>query len=333
MRTIIITMISIVLLAISGTAQQTSTEKSLKKSSEKQTKIYTDLVKVVRGQPFSLEKVVKNKPYSIEAVSESIQVLQDGNRITRSTSVKLFRDGEGRTRREGNGAAGNPFNSDISGFGSAAFSLGVSNTISIIDPVNSVRYILYPETKTVRRYDNQNPSGTMKIMTNNSTSPVETDVRKFYEMTAEERAEMEKKVVELNKKFTKPDRELSNVVVMGNVVTLFFDKTKPESLGTKTIEGVEAEGTRTVKTIEAGAIGNELPIEITYEKWYSKDLDLIVYSRKYDPRSGEQIYRLTNISQTEPDGSLFTVPSDYKIVDTKSVEFKTLVKPDNLFEN
>jgi hypothetical protein len=47
-------------------------------------------------------------------------------------------------------------------------------------------------------------------------------------------------------------------------------------LGTKSFEGVTAEGTRTVTVIEAGKIGNEKPIEIVYERWYSKEFDLIV---------------------------------------------------------
>jgi hypothetical protein len=110
---------------------------------------------------------------------------------------------------------------------------------------------------------------------------------------------------------------------MPNVVTGTMSGGKTEQLGTKSFENVEAEGTRTVTTIEAGKIGNEKPIEIVYERWYSKELDLIVYSRHFDPRFGEQIYRLTNISRSEPDRSLFTVPSDYKVVAEPAVKIYT----------
>ena len=80
------------------------------------------------------------------------------------------------------------------------------------------------------------------------------------------------------------------------------------------IEGVEAEGTRTVTTIAAGSVGNERDIEIVYERWYSKELQMIVYSRHYDPRFGEQTYRLVNIDRNEPDRSLFVPPSDYNVI-------------------
>ncbi|MEJ7607968.1 MAG: hypothetical protein WKF37_17295, partial [Bryobacteraceae bacterium] len=45
-------------------------------------------------------KVVKNAPYTAEAVTETTQVLADGNRITHKSTASLARDGEGRTRRE-----------------------------------------------------------------------------------------------------------------------------------------------------------------------------------------------------------------------------------------
>ena len=100
-------------------------------------------------------------------------------------------------------------------------------------------------------------------------------------------------------------------------------ESKTESLGTRALDGVDAEGARTVTTIPAGAIGNERPIEIVYEGWYSKELQLTVYSRFYDPRVGETTYRLNNFSRAEPDRALFTPPSDYKIVSEPAMTFYT----------
>ena len=60
-----------------------------------------------------------------------------------------------------------------------------------------------------------------------------------------------------------------------------------------------------------------------YERWYSKDLQLIILSKHSDPRFGEQTYRLTNIKRSEPDSSLFSLPADYTIVN----ERKPRVKP------
>jgi hypothetical protein len=103
---------------------------------------------------------------------------------------------------------------------------------------------------------------------------------------------------------------------------------RTEPLGTKEYEGVRADGTRTIATLRAGAIGNLQPIEILSERWYSPELRVVVYSRRADPRFGETIYRLTNIIRTEPDASLFQVPADYKREDVKMPAFEPLiVKP------
>jgi len=86
-----------------------------------------------------------------------------------------------------------------------------------------------------------------------------------------------------------------------------------ESLGTQTIDGVEATGTRTTVTIPAGAIGNERAITIVSERWLSPELQAVVLSAHRDPRFGETTYRLTGITRGEPDKSLFEVPSDYTV--------------------
>jgi hypothetical protein len=88
-----------------------------------------------------------------------------------------------------------------------------------------------------------------------------------------------------------------------------------EDLGSQTIEGVPATGVRTTRTIPAGQIGNEKPISIVTDVWTSPDLKTIVYSKRNDPRMGEQTFQLTNITRAEPDPSLFTVPADFKIIE------------------
>jgi len=88
---------------------------------------------------------------------------------------------------------------------------------------------------------------------------------------------------------------------------------KREDLGTQTIGGVTAQGTRVTKTIPAGQIGNEKPITIVDEVWYSNDLQTTVMSKRSDPWSGETTYSLTNIRRAEPDAALFAVPSDYSV--------------------
>ena len=86
-----------------------------------------------------------------------------------------------------------------------------------------------------------------------------------------------------------------------------------EDLGTSTIEGLPATGTRTTTTIAAGAIGNVQPIKIVSEEWFSPDLQVLVLTKHNDPRSGETVYRLLNVVRAEPDPSLFAVPADEPI--------------------
>jgi hypothetical protein len=90
-------------------------------------------------------------------------------------------------------------------------------------------------------------------------------------------------------------------------------QTIKESLGSKTIEGIAAEGTRTTVTIPAGQEGNEQPMQIVTESWYSPDLRMVLLVKRSDPRYGETVTRYTNIVRAEPAHSLFELPPDYKI--------------------
>ncbi len=75
-----------------------------------------------------------------------------------------------------------------------------------------------------------------------------------------------------------------------------------------------ADGKRVTTTLAAGAIGNQAPITVTSEQWFSPDLEILVMTRHSDPRSGETSYTLTNIVRAEPQAGLFDLPSDYTIV-------------------
>jgi hypothetical protein len=162
--------------------------------------------------------------------------------------------------------------------------------VTISDPVADVHYSLDPVRKVAMRSPSPRVSGPIKgaVGTMISSDPA------GHEFALEVRSEAEP-----------PD-----------VTT--------EQLGTKEIEGVQAEGTRTTTTLPAWAIGNVRPIQIVSERWYSPELHVVVFSRRADPRFGETIYRLTNITRTEPDPSLFQVPADYRHEDVKPFPFKPL---------
>ena len=90
---------------------------------------------------------------------------------------------------------------------------------------------------------------------------------------------------------------------------------RTEDLGAQTMEGVLVTGVRTTHTIAAGAVGNDKALEIVTEVWTSPDLKTVVYSKRSDPRMGDQTFKLTNIVRSEPDQSLFTVPADFKVIE------------------
>jgi hypothetical protein len=101
-----------------------------------------------------------------------------------------------------------------------------------------------------------------------------------------------------------------------------------EDLGTQVIEGVSCQGRREIVTIPAGAIGNDRPLQITSENWYSPDLHTLVLRQHSDPRFGETVYRLTDIKLGEPDSSLFQVPGNYTTI-VKPEVFQRAVKPES----
>lgn len=90
-------------------------------------------------------------------------------------------------------------------------------------------------------------------------------------------------------------------------------ETTTTDLGTQMINGVAAQGTRITRTIPAGQIGNEKPIVIVAERWYSPALQMYILRKTTDPLMGNTTFQLTNIQQVEPDPSVFQVPSDYTV--------------------
>jgi hypothetical protein len=102
-----------------------------------------------------------------------------------------------------------------------------------------------------------------------------------------------------------------------------FQKNSTETdLGSKDIPGAGiAQGKSITHTIPAGQIGNAQPITSTGETWYSPDLQIIVLSKRSDPRTGQSTYSLTNIQRSEPNSPLFQVPSDYKIQDASTTHW------------
>lgn len=236
---------------------------------------------------------IKGAPYSAEGVTETTQVLADGNRISRKNTSVFYRDSEGRTRREQSLAALGPW----------ASKGAPHQTIMINDPVAGVHYVLDPEARTARKM----------AVPEMKTAAAKMGVAQFKARTAE-----------------------GGVGGFHKGMAIHFEKALPagkgpkprmESLGKRMIEGVEAEGTRTTLTIPAGQIGNDRPIEVVSEHWFSEQLKTVVMSKRSDPRQGETTYRLTNIRLAEPLRSLFEAPPDYTIKEEANVIRKKMTMP------
>ena len=255
----------------------------------------------------AIGKVVKGAPYSATATTDTIQTLSDGNQIIRKNESKLYRDSEGRTRTEqtletiGKWAAGGEAQQSIFINDSVA---GVSYSL---DPrTNTAHKTVYPQKKRLVLTPN-GPNGTYVI---NGQTVTQAEFEAAVEKKLKAHEEMERKEAT-----TAPGMKTKlEMLQQGKRDT---GQRKTESLGTQTIEGVSAEGTRSTITIPAGEIGNTLPLEIIDETWYSHELQINVMTKHRDPRSGETTYRLTNLSRSEPDRSLFEVPAGYAVQEGK----------------
>ena len=257
----------------------------------------------VASESFS-GKVVKGAPYSAEAVTETIQTLGDGNRIVNRLTSSVFRDSEGRTRRE----------QTLKGLGALGAGEEPLQTIFINDPVAGVTYSLDSRSRTAHK--------SMPLKFNFTTKVPPGSESQSFEFKVERGAAAAGAVILGAPLGPGPEgTRIAPPPIEGAVGATYLFRTREgsspnevkEQLGKQTIEGVEAEGTRTTVTIPAGEIGNERAIEIVSERWYSPELQLVVMSRHSDPRLGETTYKLTNINRVEPAKTLFEVPVGYTV--------------------
>jgi hypothetical protein len=89
------------------------------------------------------------------------------------------------------------------------------------------------------------------------------------------------------------------------------------SLGSKTIDEVDAIGTRETVTVGQGTAGNTAPIDFTKEFWYSPKLGINLQVSRFDPLHGDQIFNVTSLKLAEPDARLFILPADCKVTDLR----------------
>src|SRR5580700_2537883 len=115
---------------------------------------YKDVVRAYVPGAY-LSRAVKNAPYSADAVTETTQVLGDGNRIEQRTEQKLYRDNDGRERRE----------ESVLAVGALA-QAEMPHMITISDPVENVSYTLNPQQRTARRNPGLGPTMSSSMTAN-----------------------------------------------------------------------------------------------------------------------------------------------------------------------
>jgi hypothetical protein len=296
-------------------------------------------------------RVVKGAPYCADAQRETVQTLADGNRIVRSSSTRLCRDGEGRTRQE--------------------VERGGKKLVWLRDPVAKQTWLLDPERKTARRQLGAQLLGSWH------DGPAGQTWREDFSQRMKEFAERMREwsrgvgretgqtaptppvppvppvpsaapnapvvisehhvrdaqgrdTVHTQLQVLRLEADAAGMIKLPELSTMpmppavswraqTFAPRGPgitTSLGSKDIEGVRANGERTSWTIEAGKVGNEKPIVITRDVWTSPELMVTVLTTDNDPRSGQTIYRLAKLQRGEPDVALMRVPADYSSTPT-----------------
>ena len=236
---------------------------------------------------------VKGAPFCATVVTEHTQSLTDGNRIHTTDSSALCRDSEGRTRRE----------AGLNLLG-ASQQASAPKLITIVDPVAGVRYLLDTDNKIAQKMPLL-PEGGPAIAEAGGAHPAGKQVM-IYQRTGGPGS----------------DVAFNTVMIKKGGPDSGEDAPNNENLGDQTIDGIHVTGTRVTTTIPAGKMGNEKPITVTSERWYSPELKATVVTKHDDPWAGELKTELKNVNTAEPDASQFSVPADYRIVDDKEGPIK-----------
>jgi hypothetical protein len=291
MKKMALSVLALCAISITAAAQGTSTYTFERKISPDQSpQVLLDKISFDQAKIAVQTRTIANAPYSGETAIETVQVLGDGNRIVRKSTTRICRDSAGRTRQETVSADGQ------------------TTMVAINDPATGVSYTFEPGTNTATR---SNMMIVRHVTKKDGSSETVTSSADAVTASADR---------------TRVESELTARVTLAEgaagVMTMRVTQdgapgvkgeTTSEDLGQQTIDGVLAKGTRTTTLIPAGAIGNEQPLRVVSEEWFSPDLQVLVLTKHSDPRVGETTYRLTNVTRAEPAHSLFELPAGYTV--------------------
>lgn len=259
------------------------------------------------GMAFGLQgeaEIVRKEPYQADAVTEVRQTLANGTHITQTIRATVARDDEGRTIRTQKLQGDGPFFSIFRGpAGSTPASAQAEppTLTTIFDPVAREHIDYTSDAKIARVLPMDIASrGAKHLQAFSLSGHAGAGTITAYPIPGA----------------PGPVAFASGDSIPPPMAMRFGGEQrneKTESLGTRTIDGIDTVGTRKTWTIPAGAIGNDKDLVTTEETWYSPKLKLVLLSIRNDPRFGETRYSLENISRTEPDPSLFQIPAGYEI--------------------
>jgi hypothetical protein len=259
------------------------------------------------AQMLAQGKPVMGRPLAANESRRTLQVLADGTRIERSDTNRLYRDSDGRTRTES--ADGETVTISDAASGS---------TIEMNTSKRSARKSAFMRTMQFRYSADGKPPALSDRMEVNAAGgfPGSFGSAGIGPVTAGDgvikggviRAGVEDHVFALS---AAPLPEAGITIVRRADSAASEKNVKTENLGIQNINGALAEGTRATITIPTGEIGNDRPINIVNEKWFSTALGMLVKSVNSDPRFGETTYELTDIREGAQDPLLFQVPGDY----------------------
>ena len=224
------------------------------------------------------DKVVKNSPLAAEFQSETVRLLPNNTtQVANRVTTLVYRDKDGRTRREQRVQGANATSGQTGGTTTA------NPSIEIYDAVAGFGYTLYAATKTAVRYK----------LPANAQRPAHVWDR-----------------VPQNTELLSNDRYAINQTRRYQIAPPAI-----EMLGTQLIFGAQAIGKRFTTKIPANAMGNDLEIETVHEAWYSPELKMLVKSGTRNPKTGEHSFQMTKLTRADQPLSLFQVPADYRIVE------------------
>jgi hypothetical protein len=243
---------------------------------------------------------VKSTPFCAAVTTEHTQLFADGNRIHTTEGSTLCRDSEGRTRRE----------TGLNLLGAAA-QKPAGKLITIIDPVAGYRYLLDPDSKVAHKMALPSLAPLGPKRAGEAGTRVKTENVMVFRTADQPGSD-----VFFGNEFVNKQGRSANDAPPAT-----------ENLGDQMIEGVHATGTRMTTTIPSGKMGNDQPISVVSERWYSPELKVTVMTKHTDPWAGELRTQFSSVNTSEPDSSLFAIPADYKIADEKEGRFTIKLRP------